>query len=441
LSPNSGDNGVALQTPAASSATDILPHLLLALAAVVVAGRVLGFLFRYIGQPPVIGEVVGGIALGPSLLGQISPAAYDYLLPSVVAPFLSAVAHLGVIVYMFLIGLELNLDVVARRLRSTVTISLASILVPFLLGGAVALYLFPRFAPARVPFTSFALFLGLSMSVTAFPVLARILSDQRMSRSELGTLALACAAINDVVAWCLLALVVGIVHAAAETALVVAAWTAGLIAVMFLVIRPLVARTVARMEDATPGQSVMALVLVGLLVSSWATETIGIHAIFGAFLFGAVVPHESRVAVTLTRNLESLTLLLLPAFFAFTGMRTEIGLIATTNGWLICAGVVIVATLGKFGGTVIAGVVSGLAIREASALGVLMNTRGLMELVVLNVGLDLGIISPAFFTMMVVMALVTTVMTTPLLRRLANGPLTHLSAVSKMTPPVRQEDV
>ena len=426
-------------TPAAP--IDVLPHLLLALAAVVVVGRLLGMVFRFIGQPPVIGEVVGGIALGPSLLGRISPDTYHYLLPGALGPYLGAVSQLGVIVYMFLIGLELNPDVLKRRLQSTVAISHASILVPFVLGAGLALFIYNDFAPAGVPFDGFALFFGLAMSVTAFPVLARILSDQGMTRTELGIMALACAAVDDVTAWCLLALVVGIVQAEEGSGFLVAAYTAVFIAAMFLLVRPVIRKAIARIENRDLGQGVVALMLAGLLVSAWATETIGIHAVFGAFLFGAVVPHDSRLAINLRRNLESLTTLLLPAFFAFTGTRTEIGLISTGSGWLICGLIIAVATIGKFGGTFVAGRLTGLGSRDASALGVLVNTRGLMELVVLNVGLDLGVISPALFTMMVMMALVTTIMTTPILRLVASGPLTHSVVVPTMTPPVRQEDV
>jgi Kef-type K+ transport system membrane component KefB len=416
---------------------NVLPHLLLALAAVVTVGRLLGFAFRRIGQPPVIGEVIGGIVLGPSLLGLISPAAYEFILPGRVAPFLGIIAQLGVIIYMFLVGLELNPELLRNRVQSTIAISHASIVLPFVLGAGLAVYIYPRYAPADVPFTSFALFLGLAMSITAFPVLARILTDRGISRTELGTIALTCAAIGDVTAWCLLAFVVGVVNTAAASALLVGVMTIAFIVIMFALIRPLVTGLTNRFEThpVTPGA--VSLVLVGMLSSALITESIGIHAIFGAFLFGAIIPHESRLARTLQESLEHLaTILLLPAFFAFTGMRTQIGLLSDAQGWVVCGLIVAVATAGKFGGTFMAGRATGLSSRYAAGLGVLMNTRGLMELIVLNVGLELGVISPTLFTMMVLMALVTTIATTPILQRLlpdTSPALTRTAAVPTMT--------
>ena len=396
----------------------MLPSLLLALAAVVIAGRLLGALFRRAGQPPVIGEVVGGIVLGPSVLGLLSPAAYRFILPADIAPLLGVVAQIGVIIYMFLIGLELNPELLRNRARSTFLISFSSILLPFLLGTGLAVLLYARLSPVNVPFTAFALFLGLAMSITAFPVLARILSDLGLARTPLGTIALACAAFEDIAAWCLLAFVSGFVNASAGSSLLVAVLTLGFVIVMFTIVRPIAARAVARLKERSPTQGTLAIVLVGLLMSAWTTEMIGIHAVFGAFVFGVVIPHESNLARVLHQNLESLTILLLPAFFAFTGMRTEIGLLNGRYEWAVCALIIAVATVGKWGGAVLGARFTGLSWRESSALGVLMNTRGLMELIVLNVGLELGVISPTLFTMMVLMALVTTIATTPLLRRI-----------------------
>jgi Kef-type K+ transport system membrane component KefB len=400
-------------------APEVLPHLMLALAAVIATGRVLGRIFKRIGQPPVIGEVIGGILLGPSFLGLISREAYLFVLPPEAAPYLGVVAQLGVVIYMFLVGLELNPEVLRQRIHTTIAISHASIVVPFVLGAAAALYLYPRLSTSDVPFTSFALFMGLSMSITAFPVLARILSDCRIIHTELGIIALTCAAVDDVTAWCLLAFVVGVAQAATGGALIVALLTMGFIGLMFFGVRPIMSRMAARLEKQPPGQGTVALMLVGLLLSALSTEAIGIHAIFGAFLFGAVIPHDSRLARTLDDGLRSVaTILLLPAFFAFTGMRTEIGLLSSAGDWLFCGLIILVATAGKFGGTFLAARATGLNWRYASGLGVLMNTRGLMELIVLNVGLDLGVISPTLFTMMVMMALVTTIATTPILRKL-----------------------
>jgi Kef-type K+ transport system membrane component KefB len=405
--------------PTSRSAPDLVAHLLLALAAVIVAGRLVGRLFRWLGQPPVIGEVIGGILLGPSCLGWILPETYAFVLPPSIAPILGSIAQLGVILYMFLVGLHLNADLLRGRVHAIVGTSHASIVLPFVLGAALALFLYPSYSRADVPFTSFALFVGVAMSITAFPVLARILSDLAMTHSDLGAIALTCAAIDDVTAWCLLAFVVGIVQSNAESALPVAVLTLGFIAVMFGLVRPAAARLVERAEGRHATDSAVALVLLGVLLAALTTELIGVHAIFGAFLFGAVMPHDSQLARTFRGSFEHVvTILLLPAFFAFTGMRTEIGLVSGWADWGVCALIITVASAGKFGGTLIAGRVTGLSWRYASALGVLMNTRGLMELIVLNVGLELGVISPRLFTMFVLMALVTTIATTPILRRL-----------------------
>jgi Kef-type K+ transport system membrane component KefB len=266
------------------------------------------------------------------------------------------------------------------------------------------------------------------MSVTAFPVLARILKDRQMTQTELGAVALACAAADDVTAWCLLAFVVGVTQAEIESAALVTVLTLAFIAAMFFVVRPIVARLVARSRDAEPTLDRLAVALVGLLVSALITEHIGVHAIFGAFLFGAIIPHDSRVARTLIDKLEVfVTVLLLPAFFALTGMRTEIGLLSGLAEWLLCGVIIVVATAGKFGGTLTAARLTGMKWRDAASLGILMNTRGLMELVVLNVGLDLGVISPRLFTMMVIMALITTLMTTPVLQLIGLGSVTRLA--------------
>jgi Kef-type K+ transport system membrane component KefB len=391
-------------------------HLLVALTAVVITGQTLARGFAYLGQPPVIGEVVAGIVLGPSLLG---PQASALILPPAVAPFLGAMAQLGVLLYMFLVGLELPADQIRQRAHATVATSHASILVPFLLGALLTLDLYPRYSSSHVPFTSFALFMGVAMSITAFPVLARILTDSRMIRTELGVIALSCAATDDVTAWCLLALVVGVAQTRVGAGLVVAVGTLAYLALMVLLARPLLRRIVARWETERLPRGAVAFVFVALLLSALTTEYIGIHAIFGAFLLGVVIPHDSAVARAFPHQLEAVvTVLLLPAFFAYTGMRTRIDLVASLDQWVSCGLIILVATLGKFGGTFVAARLTGLDWRQAAALGTLMNTRGLMELIVLHIGLDLKVISPTLFTMMVLMALVTTMVTSPVLRLL-----------------------
>jgi Kef-type K+ transport system membrane component KefB len=350
-----------------------LLHVLVALAVIIATTRIVGHLFRRIAQPAVMGELVGGILLGPSFFGWIAPDAYAELLRPVVLSFLRVYAQVGVILFMFLIGLDLDVRAILRSGRATIAISHASIVLPFALGYALAHPLYPRLSPPSVPFMPFALFLGVAMSVTAFPVLARILRERGITRTRIGAVALACAAVDDATAWCLLALVVSIAE--------VGDWGSAL----------------AQMPAVVAGQ-------------------LGHYAIFAAFLCGAMVPSGWRIVPALDRRLEKVvSALLLPVFFAFSGVRTEIGLLASAADWALCAAIIAVACLGKFGGAVLAARIFGFGWRDSTALGVLMNTRGLVELIVLNIGLDLGILSPTLFTMLVIMALVTTFMTSPLL--------------------------
>lgn len=396
-------------------------HLLLALLVVLAAARVAGSLFRRIGQPPVVGEMLAGILLGPSLLGSAAPSLSAFVFPEATLPLLGVLAQVGVVLYMFLVGLELDTAMLRDRTHASVAISHASILAPFVSGAALALWLHPTLAPDGVPFTVFALFLGAAMSVTAFPVLARILADRGLQGTRTGATALACAAIDDVSAWCLLALVVGVARADAGSAATTVLGAGAFAAFVLFVVRPLVrARLAARKHapDAAP-QHTIALLCLAVLGAAVATEWIGIHALFGAFLLGAVIPHDAALARDVRRKLEDVVVvLLLPSFFALTGMRTEIGLLSGPWEWGVCAVVVLVASLGKFGGTFVAARVTGHGARDAAVLGVLMNTRGLMEIVVLNVGLELGVVSPTLFTMMVIMALATTLAAAPLVHAL-----------------------
>ena len=415
--------------------SSLLANVLLALAAITLLARFMGGLFRrYLRQPPVIGEILGGIMLGPSVLGAISPAAFEMLLPTGAASYLGLISKVGVVLFMFLVGLDLDPRLLRGNTHVTVAVSHASIFAPFLLGTTLALWLYPRFSTSNVSFTVFSLFFGISMSVTAFPVLARILTDRRVQRTKLGVTALTCAAVGDVSAWTLLALVVGIASSNLEGA----AWTVPLVlvylVVMLFVVRPLVMPLVARVQksDEPLSRSVLAAIFVALLLSAFATELIGIHALFGAFLLGAIMPHEGRLAEQVRSRLEDVVVVLfLPTFFAFSGMRTQLGLVHGSEAWLACGAILLVATLGKFGGAFVAARVTGLSWRHSSALGVLMNTRGLMELIVLNLGLDLGVITPIMFTMLMIMALVTTFATTPILdlilgkRGFADDPVPH----------------
>lgn len=420
--------GTTSAKPASTSNVDVVLHVLCTLATVIFLGAILGRLCKYIGQPPVIGEVIAGLSLGPSLLGAISPEAMHLLIPSqildpksAVATLLKVIAQLGVILYMFLVGLELNAAQLKHKAHAAVAISHASIVVPFALGAILSLWLYPMLSDRNVPFVSFSLFLGAAMSITAFPVLARILTDRNLQNTPVGTVALSCAAADDVTAWCLLSLVVGVAKAEVGNATIVVGGAITFILVMFFATRPLLIRYVHFVERISDGLQSYAIasVYVMILVAAALTEWIGIHAIFGAFLLGVVIPSESSLAKSFQSKLkEPVTVLLLPAFFAYTGMRTEIGLLNDWSHWLVCFVIIVVATLGKFGGTFLAARFAGVSWREAGILGMLMNTRGLMELIVLNIGLDLGVISPVLFAMMVIMAMVTTMITSPALQLL-----------------------
>jgi Kef-type K+ transport system membrane component KefB len=417
--------------PASPANVDVVLHVLCTLATVILLGALLGRVCKYIGQPPVIGEVIAGLTLGPSLLGAISPDAMHLLIPTqahdpsgAVATSLKVIAQLGVILYMFLVGLELNAAQLKNKAHAAVAISHASIVVPFALGAILSLWLYPLLSDRSVPFVSFSLFLGVAMSITAFPVLARILTDRNLQNTPVGTVALSCAAADDVTAWCLLSLVVGVAKAEVGNAGFVVGGAIAVISVMFFMARPLLiryAKHVDRSKDGLPAYAI-ASVYVMILSAAAITECIGIHAIFGAFLLGVVIPSESGLANSFLSKLkEPVTVLLLPAFFAYTGMRTEIGLLTDWSQWLVCWVIILVATLGKFGGTLLAARYAGESWRDASILGMLMNTRGLMELIVLNIGLDLGVISPTLFAMMVIMALATTIITSPALQWLGTS--------------------
>jgi Kef-type K+ transport system membrane component KefB len=395
-----------------------LALLLAQIAAIIFVSRGLGLVARLLGQPLVIAEMVAGIVLGPSLFGLLFPHAFGALFPSSSLPVLKMLSHLGLVLFMFLVGLELDPSLLRGRRRASVAISHTSIFLPFLLGVGGAWWLHEAYAPARVAFLPFALFLGTAMSVTAFPVLARILTERGLTHTRVGAIAIACAAVDDVTAWCLLAVVVAIAHSHAATD---ALWTIGLAALfsvfMLFAARPLLRRLGARVTQRGLTPATLAGIMLMLLVASGITELIGIHALFGAFVFGAVLPKEDGLSKLLAEKLESVSVvLLLPLFFAFSGLRTRLGLVSGLENWLVVAALIGLATLGKFGGSTVAARLTGMRWREASAIGVLMNTRGLMELIVLNVGMDLGVITPTMFTMLVLMALFTTFATTPVLR-------------------------
>lgn len=398
--------------------------------AIIVLSRLVGLAARRLGQPMVIAEVVAGIILGPSVLGVLFPDVLHTLFPADTPDdhpmlLLNVISQTGLIFFMFLIGLELDPKLLRNRGRASVVISQSSIVLPFGFGALLALYLYPRLSypspldPRHVPFTWFCLFMGVAMSITAFPVLARILSERRLMGTKIGAIAIACAAIGDVTAWCILAFVVSIVRASGlQSAVQTTLMALGYTGVMFFVVRPFLARLGA-LSAGRQGlnQNLVAVTFVLLLLSSFITELIGIHALFGAFLFGVIMPREGGYTESLAVKLEDFVVVfLLPMFFAYSGLRTQINLLNSPEMWFYCLLITAAACAGKFGGSAIAARITGLEWREATAIGILMNTRGLMELIVLNIGLDLKVLSPELFTMMVIMALVTTFMTTPLLQ-------------------------
>jgi len=385
---------------------------------VIALSRIVGLGFRWIKQPQVIGEIVAGIMLGPSLFGLVAPDLAAAVFPAEAVPFLNVLSEIGLIFFMFLIGLELNPKYLKSNLNTAILTSHVSILVPFSLGSLLALLLYPIVSNSSVSFTAFALFLGVAMSITAFPVLARIITEHNLQNTKLGTLALTCAAVDDVTAWCLLAVAIAVTRTNSMIGALPTIFASLIyIAFMLIVVRWFLQR-LSKHYNRTGRltQLVLAGIYMGVVASALITEWIGIHLIFGAFLLGVAMPKNAGLTRELAEKTEDFVLIfLLPIFFAYSGLRTQIGLLNTPELWLLCATVLGVAIIGKYVGTYAAARVCGISNREASALGWMMNTRGLTELIVLNIGLSLGVISPLLFTMLVIMALVTTFMTSPLL--------------------------
>ncbi|MGE5660118.1 MAG: cation:proton antiporter [Actinomycetota bacterium] len=380
--------------------------------------RLVGLGFRWLKQPQVIGEIVAGILLGPSLFGLIAPDLAGALFPAQAVPFLEVLSEVGLIFFMFLIGLELNPKYLKGQLDVAILTSNVSILVPFSLASLLALLLYPMVSNSSVSFTAFALFLGAAMSITAFPVLARIITENNLQSTRLGTLALTCAAVDDVTAWCFLAVAIAVTRTNSFTAALPTIFEALIYIGFMLTVGRWFLQRLSKHYNRTGRltQFVLAGIYMGVVVSALITEWIGIHLIFGAFLLGAAMPKNAGLTREIAQKTEDFVLIfLLPVFFAYSGLRTQIGLLNSPELWLLCFAVLAVAIVGKFVGTYIAAKVSGIESREAAALGWLMNTRGLTELIVLNIGLSLGVISPLLFTMLVIMALVTTFMTSPLL--------------------------
>lgn len=408
---------------------EIILFVFLDVAIVVAVARIAGRLFQRIGQPAVIGEIVAGIALGPTLLGLLPGDLHLVLFPTEVRSYLAVLAQVGLILFMFIVGLEVDLTTVRERRATATTVAVTSIILPFALGIGLAFYLHGNhdvFTDAKTGTTTaigilpFALFLGLAMSITAFPVLARILTDRRMHRTPTGVLALACAAIDDVLAWSLLTVVVAVGSAKGDFLDVVRilGLTAVFALVMFLVVRPLLARLVPwYTRERRLTADMLAIVLVLLLISAYVTEQIEVHAIFGAFILGTVMPRRGAAGLTreILERIEQISLLLLlPVFFVVTGLNVNVGAIGLVGLYELVL-ILAVAIGGKFLGAFLAARARRVPLRQAGALGLLINTRGLTELVFLTVGVQLGLLDQNLFTLMVLMAIVTTAMAAPLL--------------------------
>jgi Kef-type K+ transport system membrane component KefB len=393
-----------------------LSILILQIISIIFFGKVFGFIFKKIGQPTVIGEIVAGIVLGPSIVGMLFPEFSAFVFPKESLKTLQFLSQIGLIMFMFIIGMELNIKVLKNKAKEAIVISHASIIFPYFLGVTLSYFMYEKFAPANISFTAFALFMGIAMSITAFPVLARIIQERGLTKTALGAMAITCAAADDVTAWCILAAVIAIVKAGTITnALFTIALASAYVAIMLYLVRPLLKKlgsVYASKENLN--KTAIAFMFIVLLVSSYVAEIIGIHALFGAFLAGVIIPENLNVKKKLIEKIEDVSIvLLLPLFFVLTGLRTQIGLLNEGNLWAICGLIILVAVAGKFFGSAVTAKFVGLSWKDSLSIGALMNTRGLMELIVLNIGYDLGILSPEVFAMMVLMALATTFMTGP----------------------------
>jgi Kef-type K+ transport system membrane component KefB len=395
-----------------------LAILLLQIITIIIVARFFGWIFRKIGQPTVIGEIIAGIFLGPSLVGMYFPEYSALLFPVESLGNLQFLSQIGLILFMFVIGMELDLKALKNKANDAVVISHASIVIPFAFGIGLAYFIYNQFAPEGVEFLSFSLFMGIAMSITAFPVLARIVQERGLHKTRLGTIVITCAAADDITAWCLLAAVIAIVKAGSfASSLYIILLAVTYVLMMLFIVKPFL-KKIGDLYSTRDNLSkpVVAIFLLTLIISSYLTEVIGIHALFGAFMMGVIMPDISKIRIIFIEKVEDVALiLLLPLFFVFTGLRTQIGLINDPYLWKITGLIILVAVGGKFIGSALAAKFVGQNWKDSLTIGALMNTRGLMELVVLNIGYDLGVLTSEIFTMMVIMALVTTFMTGPAL--------------------------
>ncbi|HJT57334.1 MAG TPA: cation:proton antiporter [Ktedonobacteraceae bacterium] len=394
-------------------------QILLQLIVILLVVQFFGYLARFIGQQWVVGEILAGLALGPSLLGHFLPGMEQTVFPISALPTLQTLGDIGLILYMFSLGANIDIHLMVRQSRKAGAVSVCSIALPLIMGAVLAYFLFPDLAGANATLFSFMFLVGTAISLTAFPVLARILTERDMLNTQLGTLALTSAAANDIIAWCLLALIIAIVHASGTaSALITIGVTFLFIGVMIAGIRPLLL-LIDRRIPSKP--LILAITVILLLLSAYTTSVIGVHPVLGAFMMGIIVPRKT-LFIDLVHSIDKTNgLLFLPLYFVYTGLRTQLGLISSPTMWLICLVVLVVACSGKIFGAAFSARMFGDSWKEALGLGMLMNARGLVGLIVLNIGLDLGVLSPTLFTILMLMAVLTTMLASPVLPLLGYG--------------------
>jgi Kef-type K+ transport system membrane component KefB len=388
--------------------------IILQVAIIILAARLTGLLFKKINQPIVMGEIVAGIILGPSVLGLVLPDVSQFLFPKSSLSNLQVLSNIGLLIFMFIVGMEFKLNVIKEQAKTIIAISYASIILPFILGVLLALTILKTYLPANLSFFPYALYIGVAISITSFTVLARIMRDRGITNTRLGLIVISCTALNDIIVWCILAVVIATVKAGSSTfAMYTLLFVAFYVAIMILVAKPFVKILFQKNKDSN---SIFFLVYSTLLVSSYISEVIGVHMLFGAFLAGTIMPADAVFRKYVIDKLENFAfVLLLPLYFAFTGLRTQIGLLGNSVTWVDCIILIVVAIAGKFIGCTVSARLMGEQVKTSLSIGVMMNTRGLTELVVLNIGYELGILKPELFTIMVIMALFTTLITTPIL--------------------------
>jgi Kef-type K+ transport system membrane component KefB len=412
--------------------TDLAVQFLLQLAFILLVCRVVGWIAIRLGQPQVVAEMIAGVMLGPSLLGLWFPEFQQSIFPwdktqttRDSQSYLYPVSQLGLALYMFVVGLEFRVDIIKQNLRSSVAVSVAGMLVPFVLGAGLAVY-FVKNTQMFTPKTGMVeamLFLGASMCITAFPMLARIIYSKGLTGTRMGTVAIGAGAIDDAAAWCFLALVL----ASFDNDIGLAVWSIGggigFVIVAYFVIRPLLVKLMPLVldEDERLTEIGLTSALTLMAIGAWFTDKINLHAVLGAFVMGTVIP-RGKAITQLTQKIEPLTVaILLPLFFTYSGLNTRIGVLDSGYLWLLCGVVLLIAILGKGVACTIAAWATGLAPREAMGIGTLMNSRGLMELIVINIGLQRGVISEELFVVLVLMAILTTLMTSPVFELLKIG--------------------